>query len=712
LQTFNESFIFKKVFATSPMLSYKRLSCVLACIFSIYVQAQVSPIQQKAIVLKRMIELNHYNPRPVDDSLSSEMFFKCINALDPHRDLFTANEFNALAAYRYKLDDELRGSGWTFFDALAKYYQSALKRADSVINAVSKKPLDFTTDDKVTISVNEERPFNFSVSLTELSNRWTRRFKYLVLNEVYDISSSDSMKRSLKTALPKYEMTVRQKLQKIELENIHRILDPAVYTNYVQDIYFNALASCFDPHTMYFSPQEKENFQASISTEQYSLGLTIDDNSEGKIIVDRLVPGGPAWKSGELNKNDELVQVQWEGKDPVDVSSLTADEVDDVLAQANHGNVTIKVRKTDGIVKTVTLHKEKIETEEDIVRGYILNGKKKIGYISLPDFYTTWEDEKGSGCANDVAKEIIQLKKENIEGLILDLRYNGGGSLGEALQMAGIFIDEGPLTGVRDRSQKLVFLKDPNRGTIYDGPLLLLVNSQSASASEMLAAALQDYNRAIIAGSPTYGKATMQKIFSLDTLSNNNSQTYNNDVVKITDGKLYRVTGQTAQLKGVIPDVLLPDIYDVMKYREKFSPDALNADTVKKNGFYKPLSPLPVKELSQLSEQRTNDNPSFQEIREVIQTQSSIQGQTVILKPDDFEKWIQKAEGLKQMAGSEDNAQSKSFVAETYSAQKKTTQTDSYTQEIDKAVLKNLQYDIYIDEAFNIVSDLIRITNK
>jgi carboxyl-terminal processing protease len=279
--------------------------------------------------------------------------------------------------------------------------------------------------------------------------------------------------------------------------------------------------------------------------------------------------------------------------------------------------------------------------------------------------------------------------------------------------MAGIFIDEGPLTGVRDRNQRLVFLKDPNRGTIYDGPLLLLVNSQSASASEMLAAALQDYNRAIIAGSPTYGKATMQKIFSLDTLSNNNSETYQNDVVKITDGKLYRVTGQTAQLQGVIPDVFLPDIFDVMKYREKFSADVLKADTVKKNAYYKPLSPLPAKELAQLSEQRINNNPSFQEIKAVIQTQNSLpQGQTVVLRPDDFEKWIKTAEGPKQIAESEDSSQSRSFVAETYSAQKRAPQTDSYTQEIDKVVLRNIQHDIYIDEAYNIVSDLLRIINK
>lgn len=694
------------------MRFYRQSLCAVAFLISASVRSQYSETQQKAIVLKRMIELNHYNPRPVDDSLSSEMFSKCIDELDPHRDIFLASEFNSLGAFRYKLDDELNGSGWAFLDLTMKYYQHALKRADSIVSSVLQKPLDFNADDKVTISVDQQRPFNFSSSITELTSRWTKRFKYLLLNNVYDLGSSDSVKPSLKSMLPKYESPIRDKLKKIESGNIQRILDPATFEGYVTDIYLNALANCFDPHTMYFSPEEKENFQGSISTEQYSLGLTIDDGKDGKIVINHLIPGGPAWKSGELNKGDELVQVQWEGKEAVDVSFLTSDEVDDILEEGNHGNLAIKVRKGDGIIKTVTLHKEKIETEEDVVKGYVLKGKKKIGYISLPDFYTTWEDEKGSGCANDVAKEIIKLKKENIEGLVLDLRYNGGGSLDEALQMAGIFIDEGPLTGVKDRTRKLVFLKDPNRGTIYDGPLLLLVNSQSASASEMVAAALQDYNRAVIVGSPTYGKATMQRIFSLDTISNNTSAIYKNDVVKITDGKLYRITGQTAQLTGVIPDINLPDVFDGMKYREKFSPDVLPSDTVKKNAYFKPLSPLPVAELSQISEQRIQDSKDFQAIKTAIQAGTISGDKTILLKPDDFEKWMLQAESLRKIAESGDKHHTELFTAENYSAKEGKTAADAYTKEIDEVVLKNLEQDIYVEEAFNILADLIKIINK
>ncbi len=692
---------------------HRKLLCVFACFISGFIQAQLPATQQQAIVLKRMIELNHYRPRPVDDSLSSEMFAKCINGLDPHHNIFTSNEINSLMAYRYKLDDELNASGWAFLDIVTKYYKPALKRTDSIINSVLQKPLDFNADDKITFS--KEKSFNFSVSVSELQSRWMKWLKFLTLNSLYDIASSDSLKPSLKTLLPKYEASIRQKLKKIESGNIQHILDASNYENYVKEIYFNALATCFDPHTMYFSAEEKEDFQTSLSAEQYSLGFTIDETNDGKIIVARLIPGGPAWKSGELHKDDELLQLQWQGKQPVDVSVLTAEEVDELLDEANHGNLTVKVRKTDGTTRTVVLHKEKIETEENVVRGYVLNGKKKIGYISLPDFYTNWEEEKSSGCANDVAKEIVKLKKENIEGLILDLRFNGGGSVDEALQMIGIFIDEGPLAGARDRNQKLVFLKDPNRGTIYDGPLLLLVNSQSASASEMLAAALQDYNRAVIAGSPSYGKATMQRLYSLDTMSNNNSPSFKKDLVKITNGKIYRVTGQTAQLNGVIPDVSLPDIFDAMEYREKFSPDVLISDTVKRNAYYKPLPPLPVSELSGLSGQRINNNKNFQDIQNAIRIETQIikeQSRTIPLQPVAFEKWIIQTQDVKQALETGDKYNDNLFIAENHSADKERMQTNSYAKEIDEVVLKNLQQDIYIEEAFNIISDLIKIINK
>ncbi len=675
--------------------------------------AQRSKTQETAIILKRQIERLHFSPKAVNDSFSSEMFTKILKELDPRQNIFTADDYTVLFHFRYKLDDELNGAGWKFLDVLSDLYKQRLKRADSLAESILQKPLDLSTDDKITFLKNND--FQFASSPAELRTRWTKWFKFQTLNSVYDLQEMDSAKTPLKTLLAKHESTIRDKMRKRTKKNIQTILSPAVYDNYLKETYYNALATTFDPHTMFFSAQDKENFQSELSTENFSFGFDIDETKEGKIVVAGLIPGGPAWRTGEIHVDDELLQLQWEGKQAVDISAISFDEADELLKESNHGTITLKMKKTNGAIYSIALQKEKIETQENVVKGYVLSGEKKIGYISLPDFYTNWEDENGSGCANDLAKEIVRLKRENIEGLILDIRFNGGGSLGEALELAGIFIDEGPLTGTKEKNGKLVFLKDPNRGTIYDGPLIVLINGQSASASELVAAVLQDYNRAVIAGSPSYGKATMQQVFPVDTLLKNPAAHSENGYVKITGGKLYRVTGQTAQLNGVIPDIHLPDAFDALQYGERFTPDILPSDTVKRNAYYKPLSPLPVAQLSGLSNQRVNNNKNFQQLKEAIRIEKQLRSSTervIPLKLELFEKWADANNSSAILFGEKENTSSKVFTAQNHKDEVQQVLRDNYAKTINEIILKNIQQDIYIEEAYQITIDLIKMQPK
>lgn len=692
----------------------KKILCsVLLTLVLMPAFSQRNQLQEKAIILKRQIEKNHYSPKAVNDSFSSEMFSKILRELDPQQDIFTADDYVILAGFRYKLDDEVNGSDWKFLDLISGLYKQRLKRADTLVQFILQKPLDVIADDKITFP--RDKSFHFASSPAELRSRWTKWFRFLLLNKLYDLYDSDSVKTDLKTFFAKNESVVRNKMKKETTKNIQNILNPAVYDNFIKDSYLNALATTFDPHTMFFSPEEKENFQSELSTENYSFGFDIDETKDGKVIIAQLIPGGPAWKTGELHANDELLQIQWEGQPAVDVSTISYEEADELLNQSNHGNITLRIRKTNGVIYTVTLEKEKIETQENLVKGYVLNGERKIGYISLPGFYTTWEDERGSGCSGDMAKEIIRLKKENIEGLILDVRFNGGGSLGEALQLAGIFIDEGALTGTKDKTGKIVFLKDPNRGTVWDGPLVLMVNGQSASASELLAAALQDYNRAVIVGSSTYGKATMQQIFSMDTLTRNPSAKSANGYVKITTGKLYRVSGLTAQLKGVAPDIRLPDAFDAVHYGERFNPDALPSDSGKRNAYYKPLPALPIDPLRQLSNQRINGNKNFEEIKEFIRVQSQYMDATereVPLKLELFQKWAEQNKRNSAASEEKESEASKLFVSQNYRDETQPVLTSSYAKAINDIALKNIQQDIYIEEAFQIIIDLIKMQPK
>lgn len=672
---------------------------------------QLNPVQQKAIILKRMVEQKHVSPRPVDDSFSVAVFRSLIQDADPRRLLFTASEFQQLLSYSTSLDDEINGRGWVFFDKFSEIYKKILIRADSLVNKLLQKPFDYNATETI-IQSRKTNEFNFSNDVAALFSRWTRYLKYVILDNVFDAVNIDSLKKTnFRASLVSLEPGIREKIKKAESKAIRRVLDyPTGFPALVTEMYLNSIASSFDPHSNYFSPQGKESFQAELSTEAYFFGIVFDEDENGKVVVGKLTPGGPAWKSGEINKGDELVSLQWEGKEVQDMEGASLQDVYEVIDQSVHDKLLFRFKKTDGTVSMVFLRKEKSENEENIVKSFVLKGDKTIGYILLPGFYTEWENESGSSCANDVAKEILKLKKENIEGLILDVRYNGGGSVGEALEMIGIFIDEGPLAAEKDRMGKLITLKDPNRGTIYDGPLALMINGQSASASEMLAAALQDYNRAVLAGSSTYGKATGQTMFPMDTITSKRiTGNENGDMIKITVGKLYRVSGQTAQLNGVKPDVLLPDAFDGLEIGERFEKFALSADSVKKNNYYKPLAYLPLAELAHRSAARVLANPDFQLITKIVnERQNTASTRTVPLKSELFEKWMQQQQtDVRLMKG--DGKTAAGYKVENHNQGKQLLNNDPYAKEINLEWLQNLGSDIYIQEVYSVLTDLINL---
>lgn len=682
----------------------KTLALPFFSMICIAASAQMNADQQQAIVLKRMIERNHYSPRAVNDSFSSSVFDKVIKDLGRAQFMFTAGEYNKLSSYRYKIDDELNGSSWQFLNALAGTYSISVKRADSLIKSILQKPLDFTADDVA--SFKKEKTPLFPTSIADMQKLWTKWFKYQMLNKAYDVLLAQENKTSLKEVLTKNSTLLQERLKKTALADLQQWSTPQVLNSHLRTIYLNAIATSFDPHTAFFSPQEKEDFQEALSTEEKSFGLLIDEK-EGAVVIQHLVPGGPAWKSGELHRNDQLLQINFDGKEDVDVTMLSADEVAEMIEDVAANVLSIKIKKTDGSLKTVSLRKEKIAAEENRVKGYVLKGSKRIGYISLPDFYTTWDGESGSSCAEDVAKEIVNLKKEGIEGLMLDVRFNGGGSMQEALQLIGIFINEGPLLGTKEKGGKVSYLKDPNRGTIYDGPMVVLINGQSASASEALAASLQDYNRAIVVGSPSYGKATIQQMFPLDTTAGDRMTNSAFGFAKITIGKFYRLDGGSAQWNGVVPHVYLPDAFDAIDIKEKFMHYALSSDTVKANTYYKPLQPLPAKELEQLSSQRTANNTEFADVKTWIKQYANWnkQDMTVPLKPEAFEKWRSQ---YKEDVMSKEKGPNTIFTAINHQYELERLKNNTYAAEVNDIVIKNLQQDIYIKEAFQILSDLVQ----
>ena len=580
--------------------SFRQLSLFFTVVaFPALLTAQTSEtIRKQVLTLKRTIQLNHYNPRPVDDAFSAQLYDRFMAHIEEHQEYFTSSDLKTLSAYRLTLDDELNGNGWEFLDKLMPLYVAALQGK--------------------------------------------------TLNH------------------------------------------PSGYENYVASVYCDVIANLFDPHTEYMPLEEKQDFETSLGKEGYFFGFTLEENDNGDTEIGRLVPGSPAWKCGDLNKGDVVTSIGWEGKEAVDVSGLPASEIAELMESADTAKLHLTVKKQDGIQKTISLTRAKLDNEENNVRGFVLKGNILVGYIYLPDFYTAYETGYGS-CANDVAKEIVKLKKENIAGLILDIRYNGGGSLQEALDMAGIFIDAGPLVMMKEKTGKIISLKDPNRGTIYDGPMTVLVNGQSASASELLGAVLQDYHRAVIVGSTTFGKGSAQVILPVDTNTATplSSRSTEYGFVKVTTSKFYRLTGGTTQHAGVTPDIILPDIFDGLNYHESALPSALPADVIKKNSYYTPLSSLPLASLANKSKSRVDADRNF----ELIRKYSSVLKEG---KPADS---AFDFSSLKKATTT--------YAVAVNAFDAPMLKSDSYHQELTNQWIQKISSDKYVEEAYHILNDLI-----
>ncbi|MBO9701922.1 MAG: carboxy terminal-processing peptidase [Sporocytophaga sp.] len=672
--------------------------------------AQALNLKKETQLLETSLSSNHYSKKQMDDELSSKSFSKFIDLLDPEAIYLTAQDIRTFKPFEKQIDDELKGKMWKLLDVVIPIYKQRLTEAEKGLSDILSKPFTFTKGDELSIDTANHLPF--SEFDEDIKIRWKEHLTIEVLNQMYNICTIIGQNNLLTK-----EAEAREKTKIIEKRRVRRILDhPEGFDNYVASLYFDAITSVFDPHTNYMSKTSWQNFESLLTSEELSFGINLDESETGNILIESLVPGGPAWKSGQLNKDDVLLELQWEGKETVDLTASDIQEVEELMGQSNTQKLNIKIKKSSGEILSVSLIKEKIDNDDNTVKGLILAGSKKIGYISLPGFYSEFEN-LNHGCANDVAKEIIKLKEQKIDGLILDIRYNGGGSLYEGMNLAGIFIDEGPLISLKNRDGKTSVLKDMNRGTIYDGPLVVMVNSSSASASEVLASTLQDYNRAVIVGGNTYGKASGQIIIPLDTTVGKTPNQFDNSssphgFLKVTIEKLYRINGKSAQLKGVKPDITLPDIFDVIDYKESNYSNALPYDSINKKIIYQQLPALPINTLSKKSQQRIGSNLAFQDLNKFIKTYSDWMQAPVPLYPPDFKKYNDDRQVALKTLKKSIVKPTTTFKVENTSYENQVLQADPYKKELNDLLLKRTQSDIYIEESYSIITDLINSNNK
>jgi carboxyl-terminal processing protease len=611
------------------------------------------------------------------------------------------------------LDDQITGQDWSFLPQVTPMYRTALERAKGIVQKQSESAFLPTTKNTLRLDTLE-----WVATEKDLQVRWRNVLHYHTLEKLGDIHKASPISPQL---FSKHEAEVRTRVRNKAVREINRILQTKEGMEaYVGEKLLESITALYDPHTSYFNLSNMEVFSALINAEEFYFGFSLKENEHGKVVISSMAPGGPAWKSGAFQLQDELVTLQWENDEAVDLTDLPLDDVNDLLDDSDRMKTKFTLRTISGELKTVELRKEKLSHEENLVRGYVLEGNSghRHGYIVLPRFYTEvdGDDFAAMRCANDVAKEIMKLNKEKIEGIILDVRNNGGGSLKEAIALSGIFLEEGAMAMMKHTSAVPTSLKDMNRGTLYDGPLILMVDNRSASASEVLGAALQDYHRALIVGNRTFGKATGQEVMPLNPLQDPRKLASDGHFgfVKVTTSRIYRVTGKSLQGKGLEPDIWLPDFFDVFDYHEANLENSLAPDSITKKSYYKPLAALPVNYLQEKSEARVKASPAFQGIAAAVKAYEN-ELQKLKLEAMVWEDFKRMATGeLEVSTGLESALRSEAgiFHARVIMTEKARLDLDAFAKAFHDSSVKTMEKDIYLNEVFLIMNDLVDLNKN
>ncbi|MGB3008353.1 MAG: carboxy terminal-processing peptidase [Chitinophagaceae bacterium] len=653
-----------------------------------------------------MLTQAHYSPQNINDAFSKKVFKKYINDLDPEKNMFLQADFVGLKKYESRIDDEIKGAPVEFFLLTGKTFTSRIEEAAKIYNEFLTKPFDFSFDEEVILDGDK---LAFPATENERADRWRKKVKFMTLERYADLLESREKNKGKEGFVFKQD----EELEKEARERVKKILDRTFERYRVKftdddkfNLFVNAITTTMDPHSEFFPPVDKRYFDEEMSGRFYGIGASLQYD-DGNIKVTSVVTGSPAAKSGDIQSGDIIQKVAQGKEEPVDLSGFVVTDAVKVIRGKKGTEVRLTIKKLDGTIKVVSLIRDEIVQDESFARSAIINNNgSRIGYIWLPEFYADFDRPDGNRSYIDVAKEVNKLKEEKVDGIVMDLRNNGGGSLYDVVQMAGLFIDEGPIVQVKDKENKASVLKDKDKSVLYSGPLAVMVNEFSASASEIFAAAIQDYGRGVIIGSTsTYGKGTVQRNIGLDEngFSMSNAEL---GTVKLTLQKFYRINGGSTQLNGVSSDIVLPDNLENLKIREKDNEDALLWDEISKATYNNWKPGYDIKTIQQLAEQRLKNDVSFNLIKENAEWLAKENDKQYSLQLDKYRKnQLMIKNTVKQL----DALQRLKTELNVTALPKEVNRwaDDKNKQERFASWLKNLQKDIYLDQTVKVINDII-----
>lgn len=663
-------------------------------------------------ILSGMNQL-HYRPQVVNDEFSSRVFDLYVERIDESKRWLLQSDVDQLKSHRLQLDDQALAGNFEFFDLSVDLLQKGINNTKSYYKEILSKPFDFNKDEEIELDGEKKA---LAKNEAELKEYWRKSLKYETLIRLNNkMEKQEGAKEE-----DEVEKKTFEELEKEARESVLENFDDW-YTQMAKrrrsdflSVYLNAITNIFDPHSSYYEPADKANFDIGMSGTLEGIGARLQADGD-YTKVSSIVVGGPAWKGKDLEENDLIMKVT-QGTDTEQAEDITGFRLDDVvkLIRGKKGTkVTLSVKKVDGTLEDVVIVRDVVQLEESYAKSVILNnsekGVDKIGYIKLPRFYADFNRRGGRSCAKDIEKELEKLTDAGVNGVVLDLRNNGGGSLRDVVRMTGLFIEEGPIVQVKDRVRKPEVLSDHDPRVQYGGPLIVLVNSFSASASEIIAAALQDYDRAIIVGtSSTFGKGTVQRFFDLDQAIRGNSEIKPLGEVKLTIQKFYRVNGGSTQLKGVEPDIVLPDRYHYFEMGERDHDYAMEWTEIPPVVYDQDVVKVDSKtKLKQASKARVASNEVFQKVlANAKRLKEQSDRSSYPLDRNSFDAYQDKIE-----------AESKKYkdmypVIESLSVSnlevdKAGIEADESKKARNDEWIKSLKKDIYVDEVLSIMSDMI-----
>ena len=686
------------------------VSVIVGACSAVAIKESTKSEKEAAVVdlTKKLVTDLHYNNQELNDEFSKKVFEMLLKNIDPNKRFLLQKDIEKLSVFKFKIDDALIKNDLTVFDTYFEIIKSREQAAQKIFKSILSKKINLELKDSFDIDADK---YDFAKDKKELKTRWNGYISTQVLEKLYSFEKNQNENDSIieKKSLKELEEKARKHVEKRHRDWFKRLNQLERSDRF--SIFVNSVLAVYGPHTSYYPPKDKEDFDISMSGKLEGIGATLTVK-DGYIKVSKIIAGSASWKQGDLEAGDLILEVAQSDSIPVDVYDMRLDKAVRLIRGPKGTEVRLTVKKVDGSTQVIPIIRDVVVIAETYAKSLVIKqdgDSSNYGYIHLGSFYAEFGKRNGKRCSKDVLNQIESLKKSDVEGIVLDLRNNGGGSLSDAVDMVGYFIKYGPVVQVDGVGQDPQEYTDRDPDIQFKKPLVVMINNFSASASEIFAAAIQDYNRGVIVGSNSFGKGTVQRFFGLSAVADQygvHEDKKELGDVKQTIAKFFRINGGATQLKGVEPDVKLPDVYEHIEIGEKEYDHALAWSSIKPAAYQTFKFDFNIPNLQSNSQARLSESEYFNSVKNYSKAIEKVSNETVY--PLDYKAFknykIKRKEESEAFKVKEDSI--KNWTVQLNKMDLYEAKSDTVLQKRLSKFVESTSDDQYIRESLKILSEM------